>query len=208
MRCMCKIACIAALVIISQAWDGMGQSINDDGGKIGGNSSSPQVTLQRVPVGRKPKVSVAMYCVLSLVVLYFLVLTFEMFNKNIIFSPFARCVYGRRDQEELERENKINDALLAQLSQIPMFCILFLFSRLRAKVDLENTEPPLYAKNAYIIACVVIYLQVLVASVLTKKVAIYICVVIITVLLKLISIINVITIFYSIFNLKKRESEF
>ena len=76
------------------------------------------------------------------------------------------------------------------------------------KVDLENTEPPEYAKQAYVIAAVVIYLQVLVASVLTKKLAIYICVVVVTILLKVISVVNVITIFYSIFNLKKLSSEF
>ena len=89
-----------------------------------------------------------------------------------------------------------------------MFSVLILFSRLRAKVDLENTEPPAYAKQAYVIAAVVIYLQVLIASVLTKKLAIYICVVVVTILLKVISIVNVITIFYSIFNLKKMHSEF
>ena len=169
---------------------------------------SPQVKLQKVPIGRKPKISVAMYSVLSLVVLYFLVLTFEMFNKNIIFSPFAKLVYGKRSKEELERERTINDALKEQIGQIPMFCVLILFSRLRAKVDLENTEPPEYAKQAYVIAAVVIYLQVLVASVLTKKLAIYICVVVVTILLKVVSIVNVITIFYSIFNLKKMHSEF
>ena len=63
----------------------------------------------------------------------------------------------------------INNALKEQISQIPMFCVLILFSRLRAKVDSENTEPPGYAKQAYVIAAVVIYLQVLVASVLTKN---------------------------------------
>lgn len=198
-------------------------------------NKSPTVTIQKIPFGRRPKISVAMYSVLSLVILYFLVLTFEMFNKNIIFSPCARCIYGKRDQEELRREKEINDALLAQINQIPMFCmykfvtptfktesfantslfhtlrctgILFLFSRLRAKVDLENTEPPPYAKQAYVIACIVIYFQVLVASVITKKPAIYVCVVIILILLKIISFINLATIFYSIFTLKKMQSEF
>ena len=173
-----------------------------------GDDTSPQVKLQKVPVGRKPKISVAMYSVLSLVILYFLVLTFEMFNKNMIFSPFAKLIYGKRSKEELDRERAINNALKEQISQIPMFCVLILFSRLRAKVDLENTEPPGYAKQAYVIAAVVIYLQVLVASVLTKKLAIYICVVVVTILLKVVSIVNVITIFYSIFNLKKMHSEF
>ena len=173
-----------------------------------GDNASPQVKLEKVPIGRKPKISVAMYSVLSLVILYFLVLTFEMFNKNIIFSPFAKLVYGKRSKEELERERTINDALKEQIGQIPMFCVLILFSRLRAKVDLENTEPPAYAKQAYVIAAIVIYLQVLVASVLTKKLAIYICIVVVTILLKLVSVVNVITIFYSIFNLKKMQSEF
>ena len=80
-----------------------------------GDNTSPQVNMQKVPVGRKPKISVAMYSVLSLVVLYFLVLTFEMFNKNIIFSPFAKLIYGKRSKEELDREKTINDALKEQI---------------------------------------------------------------------------------------------
>merc|ERR1711871_1910959 len=43
--------------------------------------------------------------------------------------------------------------------QIPMLSILIVFARLRAKVDLEGTDPAQYAQNAFITIGVLIAVQ-------------------------------------------------
>ena len=43
--------------------------------------------------------------------------------------------------------------------QIPMLAILIVFARLRAKVDLEGTDPAQYAQNAFITIGVLIAIQ-------------------------------------------------
>ena len=44
---------------------------------------------------------------------------------------------------------------------IPMLTILIVFARLRAKVDLEGTNPPEYARTAFYGATAIIYVQAL-----------------------------------------------
>ena len=43
--------------------------------------------------------------------------------------------------------------------QIPMLAILIVFARLRAKVDLEGTDPPQYAQNAFITIGILVAVQ-------------------------------------------------
>ena len=77
--------------------------------------------------------------------------------------------------------------------QIPMLCILIVFTRLRAKIDLEGTEPSQYTKNTFTVVAVLVLLQALslvikgcgprlkVASITVMaicKVSIYVCILI------------------------------
>jgi len=77
--------------------------------------------------------------------------------------------------------------------QIPMLCILIVVTRLRAKLDLEGSEPLQYTKNTFTVVAVLVLLQALsliikgcgprlkVASIITMavcKVSIYVCILI------------------------------
>merc|ERR1719230_21799 len=50
--------------------------------------------------------------------------------------------------------------ILGNMAGVPMFCILIVFFRLRAKVDLE-TEPQDWAKTMMILATAALYVQIL-----------------------------------------------
>merc|ERR1712072_1169161 len=64
--------------------------------------------------------------------------------------------------EQLETMmRQMADQAKSTMLLIPMLSILIVFARLRAKVDLEGTNPPEYARNAFYGATAMIYVQAL-----------------------------------------------
>ena len=96
---------------------------------------------------------------------------------------------------------------MAQCEQIPMLCVLILFCRLRARIDLEGSQLQPFAKQAFVIAAVLIYLQVLLASVVSTHTQVLICKQIGTSILKCIVLVNICTIIVSIITLKKGATD-
>lgn len=54
---------------------------------------------------------------------------------------------------------QVADDSKATMAVIPMLAILIVFARLRAKVDLEGTNPPDYARKAFYGATAIIYIM-------------------------------------------------
>ena len=71
-------------------------------------------------------------------------------SKDGASDPIAKA-------EEMMRQ--MNKSAEKTMLLIPMLTILIVFARLRAKVDLEGTNPPDYARKAFFGATAIIYVQ-------------------------------------------------
>ena len=135
-----------------------------------------QPVLQNLDVGKSPPLSAAMKSVLIMVVVFFIVEVGSYAFKvqgEITKMKNAVMKSDGEDKGMLEGVVKMPAEIQKQLDnirdflqttdmvtkQIPMLSILIVFARLRAKVDLEGTDPAAYAQNAFITIGVLVAVQ-------------------------------------------------
>ena len=135
-----------------------------------------QPVLQKLDVGNSPPLSAAMKSVLIMVVVFFIVEVGSYAFKvqgEITKMKNAVMKSDGEDKGMLDGVVKMPAEIQKQLDnirdflqttdmvtkQIPMLSILIVFARLRAKVDLEGTDPAAYAQNAFITIGVLIAIQ-------------------------------------------------
>ena len=135
-----------------------------------------QPVLQNLDVGKSPPLSAAMRSVLIMVVVFFIVEVGSYAFKvqgEITKMKNAVMKSDGEDKGMLDGVVKMPAEIQKQLDnirdflqttdmvtkQIPMLSILIVFARLRAKVDLEGTDPAAYAQNAFITIGVLIAIQ-------------------------------------------------
>ena len=126
-----------------------------------------QPVLQNLDVGKSPPLSAAMRSVLIMVVVFFIVEVGSYAFKvqgEITKMKNAVMKSDGEDKGMLDGVVKMPAEIQKQLDnirdflqttdmvtkQIPMLSILIVFARLRAKVDLEGTDPMPYAQNAFL----------------------------------------------------------
>ena len=132
--------------------------------------------LQNLDVGNSPPLSAAMKSVLIMVVVFFIVEVGSYAFKvqgEITKMKNAVMKSDGEDKGMLDGVVKMPAEIQKQLDnirdflqttdmvtkQIPMLSILIVFARLRAKVDLEGTDPAAYAQNAFITIGVLVAVQ-------------------------------------------------
>eukprot|EP00944_MAST-04C_sp_MAST-4C-sp1_P015354 g15354.t1 len=142
------------------------------------NAQKGQPVIQNIKIGEAPKLSSAMQSVLIMVVVFFIVeVGSYAFKVQGEITKLANLATGKSNEGEdkgmLDGVVKVPAAIQKQLDnirdflqttelvtkQIPMLAILIVFARLRAKVDLEGTDPPQYAQNAFITIGILIATQ-------------------------------------------------
>ena len=123
--------------------------------------------LQNLDVGTSPPLSAAMRSVLIMVVVFFIVEVGSYAFKvqgEITKMKNAVMKSDGEDKGMLDGVVKMPAEIQKQLDnirdflqstdlvtkQIPMLSVLIVFARLRAKVDLEGTDPMPYAQNAFL----------------------------------------------------------
>ena len=141
--------------------------------------------LQRLNNGESPKLSDAMNAVLTMVVIFFIVevgnyvFTVKSEYERVKSAMTGGATKDGPEEEAMTSEGKKNVAQQAKeeiekrmkqiqsminlaggvTKQIPMICILIVFARLRAKVDLEGTEPQPFAKQSFTAVSVLVVVQ-------------------------------------------------
>ena len=140
------------------------------------NAQKGQPVLQNLDVGKSPPLSAAMKSVLIMVIVFFIVEVGSYAFKvqgEITKMKNAVMKSDGEDKGMLDGVVKMPAEIQKQLDnirdflqttdmvtkQIPMLSILIVFARLRAKVDLEGTDPAAYAQNAFITIGVLIAIQ-------------------------------------------------
>ena len=140
------------------------------------NAQKGQPVLQNLDVGKSPPLSAAMRSVLIMVVVFFIVEVGSYAFKvqgEITKMKNAVMKSDGEDKGMLDGVVKMPAEIQKQLDnirdflqttdmvtkQIPMLSILIVFARLRAKVDLEGTDPAAYAQNAFITIGVLVAIQ-------------------------------------------------
>ena len=135
-----------------------------------------QPVLQRIAIGQNTNLSAAMRSVLIMVVVFFIVEVGSYAFKvqgEITKMKNAVMKSDGEDKGMLDGVVKMPAEIQKQLDnirdflqttdmvtkQIPMLSILIVFARLRAKVDLEGTDPAAYAQNAFITIGVLVAIQ-------------------------------------------------
>ena len=135
-----------------------------------------QPVLQRIAIGQNTNLSAAMKSVLIMVIVFFIVEVGSYAFKvqgEITKMKNAVMKSDGEDKGMLDGVVKMPAEIQKQLDnirdflqttdmvtkQIPMLSILIVFARLRAKVDLEGTDPAAYAQNAFITIGVLIAIQ-------------------------------------------------
>lgn len=189
-----------------------------------------QPVRQKLNIGEKPDLSPAMKVVLSLVVLYYAISTLEYViaakkewkgmlsaksdeqsSSSNAGAPITAEGKSEAAKKVDEMEKWLGEVITnagKAMNAIPMVAILIVFARLRAKVDLEGTNPPDYARKAFYGVAVFLYAIALVNTVFScagstvkmfrqiiealSRLGLYTCIVVI---------------FYSIFNLAKTPAE-
>ena len=131
------------------------------------NAQKGQPVLQNLDVGKSPPLSAAMRSVLIMVVVFFIVEVGSYAFKvqgEITKMKNAVMKSDGEDKGMLDGVVKMPAEIQKQLDnirdflqstdlvtkQIPMLSVLIVFARLRAKVDLEGTDPMPYAQNAFL----------------------------------------------------------
>ena len=140
------------------------------------NAQVGQPITQRIAIGKSPSLSAAMKSVLIMVIVFFIVEVGSYAFKvqgEITKMKNAVMKSDGEDKGMLDGVVKMPAEIQKQLDnirdflqttdmvtkQIPMLSILIVFARLRAKVDLEGTDPAAYAQNAFITIGVLIAIQ-------------------------------------------------
>jgi len=131
---------------------------------------------QKLNIGEKTSLSPAMQATLCLVALYYGVILIQfiigikgelaMITKNEEKTDGAKPVTNDGEkkeddamQKQMDNINKILDDTKETTALIPMIAILIVFARLRAKVDLEGTNPTATCRSAFFGTVGVIYTQ-------------------------------------------------
>ena len=131
------------------------------------NAQIGQPITQKIAIGKNTNLSAAMKSVLIMVIVFFIVEVGSYAFKvqgEITKMKNAVMKSDGEDKGMLEGVVKLPAEIQKQLDnirdflqttdmvtkQIPMLSILIVFARLRAKVDLEGTDPAAYAQNAFI----------------------------------------------------------
>ena len=126
-----------------------------------------QPVLQKIAIGENTKLSAAMKSVLIMVIVFFIVEVGSYAFKvqgEITKMKNAVMKSDGEDKGMLDGVVKMPAEIQKQLDnirdflqstdlvtkQIPMLSVLIVFARLRAKVDLEGTDPMPYAQNAFL----------------------------------------------------------
>ena len=126
-----------------------------------------QPVLQRIAIGQNTNLSAAMKSVLIMVIVFFIVEVGSYAFKvqgEITKMKNAVMKSDGEDKGMLDGVVKMPAEIQKQLDnirdflqstdlvtkQIPMLSVLIVFARLRAKVDLEGTDPMPYAQNAFL----------------------------------------------------------
>ena len=140
------------------------------------NAQVGQPITQRIAIGKSPSLSAAMKSVLIMVIVFFIVEVGRYAFKvqgEITKMKNAVMKSDGEDKGMLEGVVKMPAEIQKQLDnirdflqstdlvtkQIPMLSVLIVFARLRAKVDLEGTDPAAYAQNAFITIGVLVAVQ-------------------------------------------------
>ncbi len=135
-----------------------------------------QPVLQRIAIGQNTNLSAAMKSVLIMVIVFFIVEVGSYAFKvqgEITKMKNAVMKSDGEDKGMLDGVVKMPAEIQKQLDnirdflqstdlvtkQIPMLSVLIVFARLRAKVDLEGTDPAAYAQNAFITIGVLVAIQ-------------------------------------------------
>ena len=137
---------------------------------------------QRLNIGESTPLSPAMKCCLALVAVYYsmyLIGWLAGLRADLAAVVKGQAATGgggprRLLEDDDGQAHKISpveqmESMMRQMADqakntmmlIPMLAILIVFARLRAKVDLEGTNPPEYARNAFYGATAIIYVQAL-----------------------------------------------
>jgi hypothetical protein len=145
--------------------------------------------LYKVKIGEAPPLSAAMNAVVTMVVIFFIVEVGKyVFTVMGEYERVKNAITGKKDdapgndnsvgggtdepitpkgksgvKAQIEKRLKEIQGMINLASgvtaQIPMICILIVFARLRAKVDLEGTDPAKYAKNSFTATAVLVCVQ-------------------------------------------------
>lgn len=143
---------------------------------VEGQMNTPVV--QEWSNGEKPPLSAAMNATLTMVIIFFVVEVGNyVFTVKGEYERVKGVVLGQRDTDGPDADRSVGDTMedefekrmkqiqaminLAEgvTTQIPMICLLVLFARLRAKVDLEGTEPQPFVKNTFMTVSLLVVLQ-------------------------------------------------
>ena len=116
-------------------------------------------------VGESTLLSDAMASVLALAVLYYCM----SLARAIVACNRSRGLPRGAvvpDPQSVEEQTRARFEAMAVRSEqttrlIPMLAILILFTRLRARVDLEGSEPPEYTRNCFYAATAIVYARCL-----------------------------------------------
>ena len=140
------------------------------------NAQIGQPITQKIAIGKNTNLSAAMKSVLIMVIVFFIVEVGSYAFKvqgEITKMKNAVMKSDGEDKGMLDGVVKMPAEIQKQLDnirdflqttdmvtkQIPMLSILIVFARLRAKVDLEGTDPAVYAQNAFITIGVLVAIQ-------------------------------------------------
>ena len=140
------------------------------------NAQIGQPITQKIAIGKNTNLSAAMKSVLIMVIVFFIVEVGSYAFKvqgEITKMKNAVMKSDGEDKGMLDGVVKMPAEIQKQLDnirdflqttdmvtkQIPMLSILIVFARLRAKVDLEGTDPAAYAQNAFITIGVLVAIQ-------------------------------------------------
>lgn len=180
---------LASTVVIAHGYNHAEQALRFQGvsASVNAPGSAPTVDpstqvaglpfKQKLNIGEKTPLSPAMQACLSLVAVYYaMYLVGWLANLRADLTAVMKgekAAGGDGAPETLMPADGKQDpmaqmeAMMRQMAEsakstmllIPMLTILIVFARLRAKVDLEGTNPPDYARKAFFGATAIIYVQ-------------------------------------------------
>jgi len=168
---------------------------------------TPGAVVYKLNEGEATKVSTAMAVMISMIILHFSVAIFDMINTNVLCICIRKWCLSRADSQAVTWGQTVNEQMARVTNQTPMLSVLILFCRLRALVDLEGTQPQRWAKNSMVFAAVLLYLETMLAAVVSVHTGVLLCKQTLVSLLKAIVLGNVITIIISIHELRKGPAE-
>jgi hypothetical protein len=116
---------------------------------------------QKLNIGEKTSLSPAMQATLCLVALYYgvILVIFIIDMKKELTEMFNLDKKVNEMEKQMANIRRICEDAKKVTANIPMVAILIVFARLRAKVDLEGTNPTATCRSAFFAVVGVIYTQ-------------------------------------------------